>query len=545
MRGRLRLFLALATLGAGGLLFPPPAVARPAKPELSADVWIWTRATEAALSFTSDPGASFVCRLDEPPAAYAGCASPVSYTGLSEGPHSFHVQAVDGSGESPPSNFAWTIDLTPPVLPGDSVAEATSPAGATVAFDAVDNLDPLPSVQCTPGSGSTFPLGTTPVTCTAVDAAGNQASASLAVTVQDTTPPVLAPHADVIRDKESAEGAIVGYTLPLAQDAADPSPTVQCAPGPGSLFAVGTTAVACSATDAAGHTSAPIRFDVIIQEGPVPARPSITADIPRLTRSRTADFHFAVDPGTTVECKLDGPSGAGSFTACQSATGQTYSDLADGAYLFTLRVTNGIGNVSQTTYAWTVDSTPPDAVTGFSARGWDRRVDIRWRKPADPDFSRVRIWRQRVGSSNRSLLAERRTAVSYVDRRVANEIRYRYMIRSFDRAGNRSGAVEVLARPSAVFSPRYDALVRRPPLVDWRSVRNASYYNMQLWRNGRKLLSVWPLSSRYRLRASWTFQGRRYSLAPGRFTVYVWPGFGAKAAVRYGPLLGSTSFRVG
>jgi hypothetical protein len=231
--------------------------------------------------------------------------------------------------------------------------------------------------------------------------------------------------------------------------------------------------------------------------------------------------------------------------ACESATGQTYSDLVDGAYLFTLRVTNGIGNVSQTTYAWTVDRTPPAAVTGFSARGWDRRVDIRWRKPTDPDFSLVRIWRQRVGFSNRSLLAERRTAVSYVDRRVANEIRYRYVIRSFDRAGNRSAAVEVLARPSAVFSPRYDALVRRPPLVDWRSVRNAAYYNMQLWRNGRKLLSVWPLTSGYRLRASWTFQGRRYSLAPGRVTVYVWPGFGAKAAVRYGPLLGSTSFRVG
>lgn len=545
MGSRLRLVLVLGAVGVAGLLLPPPGAAQPARPELSASVWIWTRATEATFSFTSDPGATFDCRLDTPATAYIPCSSPASYTSLAEGAHSFHVRAVDGSAESTPSNFDWTIDLTPPVLPGSTVAEATSPAGATVTLAATDVLDPAPQLQCAPGSGSTFELGTTAVACTATDAAGNEASGSVDVTVRDTTPPLLTPRIDVIRDKDSPAGATVDYALPAVRDAADADPDVSCDPAPGSLFPVGTTTVECDATDASGNAAVSITFAVIVQEGPVPARPSLTTAVRRLTRSRSADFRFTAEPGTTVECRLDGPSGTGAFTPCSSPNGHTYTSLADGAYLFTLQVTNGIGNVSQATFAWTVDRTPPAAVKGFSANGRDGLVRLRWLRPTELDYRRVRIVRVRMGSGSTRLVAERTTAVRFTDRRVRNEVRYRYVIRSVDRAGNRSRAVSAIARPSAVFSPRYDSLVRRPPLVDWRSVRRATYYNMQLWRNGRKLLSVWPLRSRYRLRSSWTFGGRRHSLAPGRFTVYVWPGFGRKAAVRYGPLLGSTSFRVG
>ncbi|MGH3023447.1 MAG: HYR domain-containing protein [Gaiellaceae bacterium] len=543
MRGRLRLALILGAVGIAALLLPAPAAAQPAQPVLSANVPPWTRATDVIFSFTSDAGATFECRRDV--TAYSPCSSPDSHAGLSEGAHSFQVKALAGSEESAPTSFDWTIDLTPPVLPGNAVVEATSPAGATVTFAATDVLDPAPQLLCTPGSGSTFPPGTTTVPCTATDAAGNVARGDMTVTVRDTTPPLLVPHADVVRVKQSPAGATVDYALPLAQDAADPDPDVACAPASGSLFPVGTTTVSCNATDASGNVGGPITFAVIVQEGPVPARPSVRTAVPRLSRSRAAEFTFSAEPGTTVACRLEGPSGTGTFTPCASASGQTYSGLADGAYLFTVQVTNGIGNVSQANYAWTVDRTPPAAVKGFAARGRDGLVRLRWLRPTDLDFRRVRIERARARSGRTRLVAERRTAVRFTDRRAANEVRYRYVIRSLDRAGNRSRAVSAIARPSAVVSPAYGSLVRRAPLVDWRSVRRATYYNMQLWRNGRKLLSVWPLRSGYRLRSSWTFRGRRHSLTPGRLTVYVWPGFGAKAAVRYGPLLGSTSFRVG
>src|SRR3712207_8990662 len=42
-------------------------------------------------------------------------------------------------------------------------------------------------------SGSTFPIGTTQVTATAADGAGNTADATFNVTVRDTTNPALTP----------------------------------------------------------------------------------------------------------------------------------------------------------------------------------------------------------------------------------------------------------------------------------------------------------------------------------------------------------------
>ena len=170
---------------------------------------------------------------------------------------------------------------------------------------------------------------------------------------------------------------------------------------------------------------------------------------------------------------------------------------------------------------------------------------VAWTKPIDIDYDRVRIWRKRAGATAWKRVADRVSASSFTDRTVVNHVRYRYRIRSLDKAGNASTTAEALAWPSPIISPQYDAIVHAPPLVDWRSVRKATYYNMQVWRNGRKLLSVWPLRSRYQLRSRWTFRGRQHMLSDGRVTVYVWAGFGSKAAVRYGPLLGRTMFRIG
>jgi len=48
---------------------------------------------------------------------------------------------------------------------------------------ATDNIDPNPKVKCTPPSGSLFPLGQTPVTCTATDASGNASQGTFIVKV--------------------------------------------------------------------------------------------------------------------------------------------------------------------------------------------------------------------------------------------------------------------------------------------------------------------------------------------------------------------------
>jgi hypothetical protein len=79
-------------------------------------------------------------------------------------------------------------DVTPPTItvPAGVVVEATSPAGATVSYtvSASDDLDPAPSVACTPTSGGIFAIGTTTVACTASDASGNSANAHFDVRVR-------------------------------------------------------------------------------------------------------------------------------------------------------------------------------------------------------------------------------------------------------------------------------------------------------------------------------------------------------------------------
>ena len=149
-----------------------------------------------------------------------------------------------------------TPDTTPPIIiaPSDITVEATAPDGTIVSYSAlaIDDADPSPNLVCDPASGSTFPLGTTIVTCTATDASGNSAHASFAVTVRDTTPPTITTPSSLVVDATSPAGAIVTYSV-TAGDLVDPHPTLTCSPASGSTFPNGDTTVTCTATDFSGN----------------------------------------------------------------------------------------------------------------------------------------------------------------------------------------------------------------------------------------------------------------------------------------------------
>jgi hypothetical protein len=85
--------------------------------------------------------------------------------------------------------------------------QATSPGGAVVIFSASasDLVDGSVLVTCTPASGSRFPGGTTVVTCSATDKAGNSASASFKVTVPPVTVKLLGSNGNGL------SGAVVQY----------------------------------------------------------------------------------------------------------------------------------------------------------------------------------------------------------------------------------------------------------------------------------------------------------------------------------------------
>jgi hypothetical protein len=76
-----------------------------------------------------------------------------------------------------------------------------------------------------------------------------------------------------------------------------------------------------------------------------------------------------------------------------------------------------------------------------------------------------------------------------------------------------------------LLSPRQGAVLSQPPLLRWAGAPAATHYNVQLWRDGRKVLSRWPERAQLQLRRFWRYKGHWYSLRPARYRWFVWPGY--------------------
>jgi hypothetical protein len=174
----------------------------------------------------------------------------------------------------------------------------------------------------------------------------------------------------------------------------------------------------------------------------------------------------------------------------------------------------------------------------------DRRVRLTWTLPGDADLAEVTIARSRRGVA--AVVVYQGMDTSFTDRRLQNGVTYRYVLSSRDQAGNGSPGITVWGRPRVQLlrAPANDAVISGPPVLRWRAIARATYYNVQVWRDGRKILSRWPNAPSFALRSSWFYAGTRHALTPGRYVWYVWPGFGDRAAARYGRLLGRRSFTV-
>ncbi|MBS1547058.1 MAG: HYR domain-containing protein, partial [Bacteroidetes bacterium] len=104
-------------------------------------------------------------------------------------------------------------------------------------------------------SGDTFPLGTTTVTYTATDAAGNTSICSFTVTVTDDTDPVISGcPSNISLSAGAACTAVATWTAPTVSDNCTLA-SFTSDHNSGDAFPIGTTTVTYTAEDAAGNTS--------------------------------------------------------------------------------------------------------------------------------------------------------------------------------------------------------------------------------------------------------------------------------------------------
>ncbi len=121
-------------------------------------------------------------------------ASATVGSGAIDGPVTFSLSTHDAAGNAATATATTDassviVDNTPPSfvsVSGNLTAVAPDANGVAVTYTAAtanDNFTSSPAISYNKASGTVFPLGTTTVTATAVDEAGNSASASFTVTV--------------------------------------------------------------------------------------------------------------------------------------------------------------------------------------------------------------------------------------------------------------------------------------------------------------------------------------------------------------------------
>ena len=445
--------------------------------------------------------------------------------------------SADSRGNTASPSFKVTVeDKDAPVLhgvPADITLEAIGPGGAPATYippTATDLVDGTVAVTCAPTSRSTFPIGTTTVTCSATDSHGLTGSVTFKITVKDTTPPAIAgTPVQIGATASSSSGAVVTYASPTATDLVDGSRPVSCAPASGSNFPLGTTTVTCSAVDL--HSNQANTSFAVIVSAPAPppvATPSLVVPLSlkaEATSRSGAVVNFDVSsgdkPAPTISCK---PSSGSIFPL--GTTKVTCTALSAGAGA---QVAKTFTVIVRDTTAPTFAGKLPSIVKKVSGK---KPIKVAFKQPVATDAvdgNVASVCSPRSGSKfkfGKTTVTCKATDAHQNARKI-------------------SFSVRITALPKrALIAPENGVSLSSPPLLKWTAIAKADYYNVQVFRNGHKVLSTWPRASSFRLTRGWKFEGAKQRLAPGTYTWFVWPGFGSLAAVNYGRLIGQGSFTV-
>ena len=280
-------------------------------------------------------------------------------------------------------------------------------------------------------------------------------------------------------------------------------------------------------TDKAGNTSTVVGAAVHYDATP----PVVGSALP----SRPADFNgWYNHPVTFTFFGADATSG---LAGCTSAT---YSGPSDSTAVVGGACTDNAGNRAASSAPLQYDSTPP-APANLTVTARKGALLLTW--PSIADANNFVVTRSQPGRPGTLVTVYSGSGHSVLDKGLQNNTKYSYTITNTDQAGNSSSQTVDAVPTGSSLLPAVGARVTSAPLLTWKRVKRARYYNVQLFRGRHKVLSAWPSSNSFQVRPAWRFKGKRRTLRPGSYRWYVWPGIGKRSRHRYGPLLGRSSFR--
>jgi len=234
-------------------------------------------------------------------------------------------------------------DTTPPVVtvPADVTAEATGPLTA-VSIGTATAIDVVGVVSLSSNAPASFPVGTTVVTWTATDAAGNSGTATQNIKVGDLTAPVVTAPAGVTAE---ATGPFTALSIGTAT-ATDAVGVVSLSSNAPASFPVGTTVVTWTATDAAGNSGTATQ-NVILTDTITPTL-TLNGANPLLLELGTP----YTEPGASASDLVDGD-----LTAAIQISGGVNSNT-EGSYTLTYSVGDAAGNTASASRTVQVLVTP-------------------------------------------------------------------------------------------------------------------------------------------------------------------------------------------
>ncbi|XP_071489593.1 uncharacterized protein [Diadema antillarum] len=277
---------------------------------------------------------------------------------------------TDGSGNSAVCSFAVTVsgnvDNTSPVISGcpSDITVSTTLNGNPVAVTwteptATDDSGSVTTTQSA-NPGDSFNVGSTTVTYTFSDAAGNTAVCSFDVIVVatiDNTVPVISNCPSDIAVQTTLDGSAVAvtWTEPTATDDSG-SVTSASTASPGDSFPVGITTVTYTFSDGSGN-SAVCSFSVTVS-ATVDNTPPVISGCPSDISVQTTLGGAAVAVTWTEPTAVDD---SGSVSVASTASPGDSFNVGSTLVIYTF--TDGSGNAAVCTFtvtvSATVDNTPP------------------------------------------------------------------------------------------------------------------------------------------------------------------------------------------